>query len=218
YMQSKSIAFESLEGKLVSSSMAKYLNESTLKASKELASKFGEPKILKGYGEVFTTRCAIAPTTSSSFILGQVSPSIEPLQSNYFVKDLAKGKYTYRNPYLDKLLTDKNKNTPDTWKSILKKGGSVQHLTFLSDHEKNVFKTFGEISQLEIIQNAAAMQTHIDQGISLNLMIHPDASLKDVNALFYKAWELGLKGLYYQRGVNLAQEVGRNLMECSSCE
>src|SRR5690606_33675707 len=109
YMQSKSIAFESLEGKLVSSSMAKYLNESTLKASKELASKFGEPKILKGYGEVFTTRCAIAPTTSSSFILGQVSPSIEPLQSNYFVKDLAKGKYTYRNPYLDKLLTDKNK-------------------------------------------------------------------------------------------------------------
>lgn len=218
YFQSKSIPFESLEAKMLSSKMTKHLNTKSLIASKELAKKFGEPKILKGYGEMFTTRTAIAPTTSSSFILGQVSPSIEPLQSNYFVKDLAKGKYTYKNPYLKKLLKSKNEDTTQTWRSIMKKGGSVQHLDFLSEHEKNVFKTFGEISQLEIIQNASAMQKHIDQGISLNLMIHPDTSLKEVNQLFYTAWESGLKTLYYQRSANLAQEVSRNLMNCSSCE
>lgn len=218
YFQSKSIPFESLEAKMLSSKMAQHINEKSLVASKELANKFGEPKILKGYGEMFTTRTAIAPTTSSSFILGQVSPSIEPLQSNYFVKDLAKGKYTYKNPYLKQLLEDKNKNTTQVWKSIMQKGGSVQHLDFLSNDEKSVFKTFGEISQLEIIQNASAMQKHIDQGISLNLMIHPDTSLKEVNQLFYTAWELGIKTLYYQRSANLAQEVSRELMNCSSCE
>lgn len=218
YLQSKMIPFESLQAKMISSKAAKHINEKTLEASKELANRFGEPKLLKGYGEMFTTRCAIAPTTSSSFILGQVSPSIEPLQSNYFIKDLAKGKYTYKNPFLEELLESKGKNTPDTWKSIMKKGGSVQHLSFLDDKEKDVFKTFGEISQLEIIQNAAAMQTHIDQGISLNLMIHPGTNVGELNKLFYTAWELGLKTLYYQRSVNLAQEVSRELLECSSCE
>ncbi len=218
YFQSKMIAFESLEAKMISSKAAKHINDHSLIASKELAKKFGEPKILEGYGEMFTTRCAIAPTTSSSFILGQVSPSIEPLQSNYFIKDLAKGKYSYKNPYLLKLLQEKSKDTLEVWRSIMKHGGSVQHLKFLSEDEKNVFKTFGEISQLEIIQNAAAMQSFIDQGISLNLMIHPDTSLGEVNKLFYTAWELGLKGLYYQRSANLAQEVSRNLMNCSSCE
>jgi ribonucleoside-diphosphate reductase alpha chain len=217
YLQSKMIAFESLEAKMISSKAAKHLNEHTLIVSKELAKRFGEPKLLKGYGEMFTTRCAIAPTTSSSFILEQVSPSIELLQSNYFIKDLAKGKYTYRNPYLKKLLEEKGKDTIEIWRSILKKGGSVQHLNFLSEHEKKVFKTFGEVSQLEIIQNAAAMQSHIDQGISLNLMVHPDTSLGEVNRLFYTAWELGLKTLYYQRSANLAQEVSRDLMECESC-
>ena len=217
YLQKKNIAFESLEAKMISSQSCKQLNEKSLVASKELAQKFEEPLMLKGYGEMFTTRTAIAPTTSSSFILGQVSPSIEPLQSNYFVKDLAKGKYTYRNPALEQLLEEKEQNTPSTWKSILIKGGSVQHLSFLSEHEKNVFKTFGEISQLEIIQNAAAMQKHIDQGISLNTMVHPDTPLKEINKLFYTAWELGIKTLYYQRSANMAQEVSRNLMECSSC-
>lgn len=218
YLQKNMIPFESLQAKMISSKIAKHLNEKTLIASKELAKKIGEPEILKGYGEMFTTRTAIAPTTSSSFILEQVSPSIEPLHSNYFIKDLAKGKYSYKNPYLKNLLKEKNKDTDEIWKSILKKGGSVQHLECLSKEEKQVFKTFGEISQLEIIQNAAAMQKYIDQGISLNLMVHPETSLKEVNSLFYRAWELGLKSLYYQRSANLAQEVSRELMECSSCE
>lgn len=218
FLQSKLIPFEGLEAKMLNNSIFKTINQKTLNASKELATMFGEPKMLEGYGERFTTRVAIAPTTSSSFILGQVSPSIEPLHSNYFIKDLAKGKFVYVNPYLKQLLKDKDQDTPEVWRSILSKGGSVQHLEFLDERERSVFKTFGEISQLEIVQQAAQRQVFIDQGQSLNLMIHPDASLKDVNALFFEAWNLGIKTLYYQRSVNIAQEVSRDLMNCSSCE
>ena len=194
------------------------INDKSLIASMQLAIMFGEPKMLEGYGQRFTTRLAIAPTTSSSFILGQVSPSIEPLHSNYFIKDLAKGKFVYINPYLKQLLQDKNEDTPEVWRNILSKGGSVQHLDFLDEREKGVFKTFGEISQLEIVQQAAQRQKFIDQGQSLNLMVHPDTSLKEVNALFFEAWNLGIKTLYYQRSVNMAQQVSRDLMNCSSCE
>jgi ribonucleoside-diphosphate reductase alpha chain len=218
FLQSKLIPFEGLEAKMLNAEIFRTINDKSLIASMQLATMFGEPEMLKGYGQRFTTRLAIAPTTSSSFILGQVSPSIEPLQSNYFIKDLAKGKFVYRNPYLKKLLKDKEQDTPEVWNSILLKGGSVQHLDILDEKEKLVFKTFGEISQLEIVQQAAQRQKFIDQGQSLNLMIHPDTSLKEVNALFFESWKLGIKTLYYQRSVNMAQEVSRNLMECSSCE
>lgn len=218
YLQSKMIPFESLETMFINIDIFKTIDEKTLKASKELAILFGEPEILKGYGERFTTRTAPAPTTSSSFILGQVSPSIEALLDNYFIKDLAKGKYVWKNPYLVKLLQDKGKDTVEVWNSILKFGGSVQHLPFLDSEEKDVFKTAGEISQLEVIRQAAQRQKYIDQSQSLNLMVHPDATLKDVNSLFYEAWELGIKTLYYQRSVNLAQKVSRDLMQCATCE
>lgn len=217
-LQSKLIPFEGLEAKMLNAEIFRTINDKSLIASMQLATMFGEPKMLEGYGQRFTTRLAIAPTTSSSFILGQVSPGIEPLESNYFIKDLAKGKFVYKNPYLKQLLKDKNQDTPEVWNSILIKGGSVQHLDFLDEREKGVFKTFGEISQLEIVQQAAQRQKFIDQGQSLNLMIHPDVPLKEVNALFYEAWKLGIKTLYYQRSVNMAQQVGRELMSCSSCE
>jgi ribonucleoside-diphosphate reductase alpha chain len=218
YLQSKMIPFESLEANLKNNQIFKFIHDRSLQASKELASKFGEPLMLKGYGERFTTRLAIAPTTSSSFILGQISPSIEPLAGNYFVKDLAKGKFTYKNPYLKEILKQKGKNTDEIWQSIANKGGSVQHLDFLSELEKNVFKTFSEISQLNVIQQAAARQKYIDQGQSLNTMIHPDTSVKEINKLIIEAWKLGIKTLYYQRSANLAQVVSRNLMECIMCE
>jgi len=218
FLQSKMIPFEGLDAKLWNAEIFRTINDKSLIASMQLATLYGEPEMLKGYGQRFTTRLAVAPTTSSSFILGQVSPSIEPLQSNYFIKDLAKGKFVYRNPYLKKLLKDKDQDTPENWNSILLKGGSVQHLEILDSREKAVFKTFGEISQLEIVQQAAQRQKFIDQGQSLNLMIHPDTSLKDVNALFFESWKLGIKTLYYQRSVNMAQQVSRDLMECTSCE
>ena len=218
FLQSKMIPFESFEAKMLNVQIHKLLRDKTQAASRKMAIEYGEPELLRGYGLRNVTTLAIAPTTSSSFILGQVSPSIEPLNSNYFVKDLSKGKFTYKNPYLEAVLETHSKNDKSTWQTILLKGGSVQHLEFLSDNEKEVFKTFGEISQKEIVIQAAARQKYIDQSQSINLMIHPKTSPKEVNQLMIFAWEQGVKSLYYQRGTNPAQELGRNLLQCVSCE
>jgi ribonucleoside-diphosphate reductase alpha chain len=216
-LQQKMIGFESMSAKMLNNQIWKLIREKADKASEDLAKEYGEAPLLKGYNRRNTTTLAVAPTTSSSFILGQVSPSIEPLNSNYFVKDLAKGKFTYKNPYLKALLKEKGKHDDETWKSILIKGGSVQHLSFLTQDEKDVFKTFGEISQKEIIIQAAARQKYIDQGQSLNLMIPPNTKPKDVNELMIFAWESGIKSLYYQRSANPSQELARNILECQSC-
>jgi ribonucleoside-diphosphate reductase alpha chain len=218
YLQSKMIPFESFDAHMLAVKVSKFIDDRSLAASKELAEEYGEPEGLLGYGIRNLTRCAIAPTTSSSFILGQVSPSIEPLASNYFTKDLAKGKFTFKNPYLTKILEEKNMNTQEVWESILIRGGSVQHLDFLNDHEKNVFKTFSEISPTSIVQQAAARQKYIDQSQSLNILIHPDASPKDVNSLIIEGWRLGVKTFYYQRSTNPAQELVRNIITCEACE
>jgi ribonucleoside-diphosphate reductase alpha chain len=218
YLQSKMVPFESFAAKGLNVAIAKTIKDKANEASKYLAVKFGEPEMLVGYGRRNVTLMAIAPTTTSSFVLGQVSPSIEPLRSNYFTKDLAKGKFTYRNPYLREVLEKYGRDDRETWRSILETDGSVQHLDWLSQLERDVFKTFSEISPLEVIQQAAARQKHIDQSQSLNLLIAPDTPLKDVNALMFEAWELGVKSLYYQRGTNPAQEAAKNIMECSACE
>lgn len=218
YLQSNRIPFESLEAKMKNGLIFKTIRERCDKASEELAKIFGEPEILKGYGRRNTHTIAIAPTTSSSFILGQVSPSIEPLNSNYFVKNLAKGNFTYKNPYLKKVLEKYGKDDINTWKSILTKGGSVQHLDFLSDQEKGCFKTFGEISQKEVVLQAASRQKYIDQGQSLNIMVPLQASPKEASDLLIEGWKLGIKSFYYQRGANPAQELSRSIMSCSSCE
>ena len=218
YLQSCDIAFESFEAKMKNAEIFKTIEDKTLVATKNLAEWFGEPELMKGSGKRNVTRMAIAPTTSSSFIVAQSTPSTEPLAGNYFTKDLAKGKFTYKNPYLRKVLEKHNKSDRDTWKSILVHGGSVQHLDFLSEHEKNVFKTFQEISQMEIVVQAAQRQKFIDQGQSLNLKIPSDAPAKEVSDLYIKGWELGIKTFYYQRGTNPAQELARSLTTCVSCE
>jgi ribonucleoside-diphosphate reductase alpha chain len=222
-LQSKMIAFESMDAKLLNSQIWFFIRNKADIATAKLASIFGSAPIYYKdnkleYLRRNVTTLAVAPTTSSSFILGQVSPSIEPLNSNYFVKDLAKGKFTYKNPFLKKLLREKGKDDDDTWKSILVKGGSVQHLEFLTQEEKDVFKTFGEISQKEIVIQAAQRQKYIDQGQSLNLMIPPNTKPKEVNELMIFAWEQGIKSLYYQRSANPAQELARSILTCKSCE
>lgn len=217
-LQSKMIGFESMEAKLLNSSIWKTIKSKADKASMELAQKFGEPELLKGYGRRNVTTLAVAPTTSSSFILGQVSPSIEPLNSNYFVKKLAKGSFTYKNPYLKKLLKDKNQDKDEVWKDILIRGGSVQHLNFLTKEEKDVFKTFGEISQKEIVIQNIQRQQYIDQAVSLNLMIPPNCQAKEVSELLIYGWQNGVKTFYYQRSSNPAQELARSILTCSSCE
>jgi ribonucleoside-diphosphate reductase alpha chain len=217
-LQSKMVPFESMQAKYLNAEIFKLLNEKTLKASKELAEIFGEPELMVGTGERMATRMAIAPTKSSSFILGQVSEGIEPLDSNYFVKKLAKGSFTYKNPYLKKLLVEKGQDTDEVWKSILETGGSVQHLKFLSKDEKDIFKTFAEISQMEVVVQAAQRQKHLDQGQSLNLIIHPKTDPKAVSKLLIYGWENGVKGFYYQKGISGSQLLSRSIMECKSCE
>jgi ribonucleoside-diphosphate reductase alpha chain len=217
-LQFKMIPFESMEAKYLNNEIWKTIRERSDKATEAMAKEYGEPELLKDYGRRNVTTLAVAPTTSSSFILGQVSPSIEPLNSNYFVKNLAKGKFTYKNPYLKEILKKYNKNNEEVWKTILIKGGSVQHLDFLTEQEKNVFKTFGEISQKEIVVQAAQRQKYIDQAQSLNITIPPSASPKEVNSLLIEGWELGLKTFYYQRSANPAQELARSILTCSSCE
>lgn len=218
YLQSKMIAFESFEAHMLAIKISKFIDDRSLIATKELAEEYGEPEGLLGYGVRNLTRCAIAPTTSSSFILGQVSPSIEPLASNYFTKDLAKGKFTYKNPYLVQVLEAHGQNTDDVWLTILQRGGSVQHLEFLTGPEKDVFKTFSEIAPISIVQQAAARQKYVDQAQSLNLLISPDVPAKDVNALIIEGWRLGVKTFYYQRGTNPAQQLVRDIMTCTVCE
>ena len=218
YLQSKMIPWESMEAKRLNVSLAKYIKEAAYAASAKLAEEYGEPDVCKGYGRRNSVLLAIAPTKSSAFILGQVSEGIEPERTNIFIKDLQKGKYTIKNKYLEKLLEEKGQNTHAVWDSILKNAGSVQHLEFLSENEKDVFKTFAEISPKEVVIQAAQRQAYIDQGQSLNLMIHPSVPIKDVNSLIIEAWKLGIKSLYYQISVNAAQSFSRSILECKNCE
>lgn len=216
-LQSKMIPFESAEASALNVRIAKLIDKRSLKASKELAEMFGEPELLKGYGRRNTTRLATAPTTSSAFILGQVSQSIEPQFSNVYVKDVAKAKVTIRNPYLKKVLESYGKDNKETWNSIRSNDGSVQHLDFLSEHEKEVFKTFAEIDQYVVLEQAAMRQKFIDQGQSLNIMVNPKMSAKEINDLYIFAWKNEIKTLYYQHSTNAAQQFSKDKL-CSSCE
>lgn len=218
YLQSHMIPFDGFEAMMKNAEIFKHIREESYQGSKELAELLGEPELLKGYGRRNTTLMAVAPTKSSSFILGQVSQGVEPIKANLFIKDTAKVKTVFKNPFLEKLLVEREKDTPEVWESINKAGGSVAHLDFLTPREKDVFKTFEEINQMSIIQQAAQRQQFIDQGQSINLSIHPDTPLKDINALYLQAMELGVKGIYYQFSKSAAQSFNRELLQCSSCE
>jgi ribonucleoside-diphosphate reductase alpha chain len=218
YLQRNMIPFEGLQAKMLTTSIFKDISEKADKASKELARIYGEPELLKGYGMRNTTLMAIAPTTSSSAILGQTSPGIEPFSSNYYKAGLSKGNFMRKNKYLRNLLIEKGLDNEDIWRSIMLNHGSVMHLDELTDEEKDVFKTFKEISQLEIIQQAAIRQKYIDQAQSLNLNIPSSLPVKSVNQLMIEAWKLGVKTLYYQRSQSVSKELVNNLVNCSSCE
>lgn len=213
FLQENNIAFESPEAIQLNDEIFKTIKEKAYQASESMAKEYGEPEVLKGYGRRNTTLLAVAPTTSSAFILGQVSQGIEPLMSNAFVKDVDKMKVTIKNPTLEKLLVEKGMNTTETWASIRDNDGSVQHLDFLTDHEKDVFKTFSEIDQKVVIEQAADRQRYIDQAQSLNLMIDPTISAKELNSLYLYAWEKGIKTLYYQHSINAAQQFGRKKLQ-----
>ena len=216
-LQSRMLSFNSQEAFNLNTEVFKFIQDRSYKASATLANMFGEPDVLKGYGRRNATLNAIAPTTSSAFILGQVSQGIEPIWSNVYVKDIAKIKTTIKNLFLVQLLEKKKKNTKNVWRSIRDKDGSVQHLSFLTKKEKDVFKTYSEIDQMDIIYQSANRQNYIDQGQSVNIMVHPDMSAKEINKIYITAWKLGLKSLYYQHSMNAAQKF-KQKKECTSCE
>ncbi|MBV6654562.1 MAG: hypothetical protein KI786_12430, partial [Mameliella sp.] len=217
YLQKNNIPFESMEAKQFNSSAHAYIRKEAEQGSRALADAYGEPELLKGYGRRNTTLMAIAPTTSSSSILGQTSPGIEPYSSNYYKVGLSKGNFMRKNKFLKALLQEKDMDREEIWQSILLKNGSVQHLDGLTEHEKAVFKTFREINPREIIIQASARQKFIDQSQSLNLNIPPQVPVKEVNALMIEAWKLGVKSLYYQRSSSVAQEMANKFKECVSC-
>lgn len=215
YLQSKMISFESKEAAKLNVEIFKSIEKQAKEGS--MYSENGETPYQRN-----ATLMAVAPTKSSSFILGGVSQGIEPEFSNFYIKDLAKVKTTRKNPFLEKLLKDKGLDTKEVWDSIKNSDGSVQHLDGLDVLEKEVFKTFIEINPETIIDQAAIRQTYIDQAQSLNLMVDPSLPTKDINALYIRAWKTGVKTLYYQYNLNASQSLKRekymNSQGCAACE
>lgn len=213
YLQRNLIPFESLTAKQKNHEIFKLISDRCGAESRRLCEELGLESIRPGYANV--TQMAIAPTKSSSFILGQVSMGIEPIRSNYFIKDLAKIKEVYKNPFLKEELAKYNLDTEEVWASILAKDGSVDHLDFPT---KEVFKSFIEISPKEVVLQAAQRQKFIDQSQSLNLSIHPSVSIKEINRLYISAWKEGVKTLYYQFSQSAAQSFSREINDCVTCE
>lgn len=222
YLQKKKIVFGELESYNANYRIYSKLKQESDRASKWMAIHFGEPLMLEGYGERNTTRLAQAPTKSTSYIMGgldlNLSEGIELHKSNYSSKKLAKIQSEVKNKELVDLLITKEKNTREIWDSILIYNGSVQHLDFLSEREKLIFRTFSEVSQIDVIKLGAQRQQYIDQGQSLNIMIHPDTPASEINKLHMLAFDEGIKGLYYQYSINAAQEFNKELLTCSACE
>ena len=226
YLQSKMIPFESLQAKGLNYQIFKNIHDKAYAASEKMALEYGKPELLSEdkYKRRHTCLLCLAPNTSSAFIK-QInhkipcpqSQSFEPYVSNYFIKDVAKTRVTIKNPFLLDLLEQKGFNTDEIWDSILKRGGSVQHLDCLTADEKLVFKTFSEISQYEVLLQASQRQQFIDQSQSLNLMIPSGTNPEDVIYLIIKAHQLGIKTLHYQLNVNAAQEFTNSITECVSC-
>lgn len=219
YLQSKGIPLESTEAFSLNNLVFKTIREKAEEASRWLRERHPDDELAGLMDRRNATLLAVAPTKSSSFILGQVSPSIEPYTSNYFLKDLQKARVPFKNPFLEMLLRQKGRDEEKVWRNILERDGSVQHLDFLSDEEKSVFKTFAEVSPTALVNLAIARQAYLDQGQSLNLAISPEVPVKKVNELYLHAWRGGLKALYYQFSTSVAQACSREQMpSCRACE
>ncbi len=219
-LQEKEIAFDSFQAMQLNAEVFRKINSDTIKASEVLAKELGEPDLMKGFGRRNSHLVAVAPTASNSIISGNVSPGIEPIAANAYVKKTAKGVFIQYNPTLKKLLASKGKDDEDTWKSIVKNEGSVQHLSILSKEEKEVFLTAREINQYAIVKQAAQRQKWIDQGQSVNLFFASNSDPKYINGVHIAAWKEGLKSLYYFRSSSplKADMASRDESECKACE
>jgi ribonucleoside-diphosphate reductase alpha chain len=201
FLQQKSIGFESAMAKALNLKMFKHIHAKACEASMLLAQERGPCPDAADMGamERFSCKMAIAPTASISIICGGTSACIEPIPANIYTHKTLSGSFIVKNPYLEKLLDKKSKNSNNVWNSILERGGSVQHLDFLSVEEKAVYKTSFEIDQRWLLEFAADRTPYIDQAQSLNLFIPADVDKWDLMMLHYQAWERGIKSLYYLR-------------------
>ena len=201
YLQQKGIAFESAMAKAINLKMFKHVAAKADEASLMLAQERGPCPDAADMGVMqrFSCKMAIAPTASISIICGGTSACIEPIPANIYTHKTLSGSFVVKNPYLQKLLAEKSKDSTNVWNSILEHGGSIQHLDFLSPDEKAIYKTSFEIDQRWLLELAADRTPYIDQAQSLNLFIPADVEKWDLLMLHYRAWELGIKSLYYLR-------------------
>jgi ribonucleotide reductase alpha subunit len=200
YLQSKLIPIESVAAKSFNNQCFKLIRQHADTANLRLGAERGESPDMVGTGKRCSTLIAIAPNASSSLIMGNISPSIEPLRANAFRQDTMSGAYFHRNHQLAALLKTKQlKDIEEVWSSIIAHDGSVQHLDFLDEREKETFKTAIEIDQRWLVEHAADRQKYIDQAQSLNLFFRPDVNVKYLHAVHFQAWKSKLKTLYYCR-------------------
>jgi ribonucleoside-diphosphate reductase alpha chain len=215
YLQKNMLVFESAMAKSANMRMFKNIREKLNEANKQLGKERGEAPDAAGTGLRFSHLMAVAPNASSSIIMGNTSPSIEPYRANGFRQDTLSGAYFYKNKYLNNLLKTKVKeeDLADIWSSIIANDGSVQHLDILEEYERDVFKTSMEIDQRWIIEHAADRQQFIDQGQSVNLFFRPNVNIKYLHAVHFMAWKHELKTLYYCRSekIGKADKVARKI-------
>jgi len=205
FLQARGLPFEGAMAKSWNMRIFKHIQAQVNEASMQLAVERGPCPDAADMGvmERFSCKTAIAPTASISIICGGTSACIEPIPANIYTHKTLSGSFSIKNPYLEKLLVEKSKNSDAVWNSILEQGGSVQHLDFLSQEEKDVFKTSFEIDQRWLLELAADRTPYIDQAQSLNLFIPADVEKWDLLMLHFRAWELGIKSLYYLRSKSI---------------
>jgi ribonucleoside-diphosphate reductase alpha chain len=210
YLQRNSIIWESAIATSANRKIFKHIREKLDEANYELGAERGEALDCIGTGRRFSHVMAVAPNASSSILMGNTSPSVEPYRANAYRQDTLSGSHLNKNKWLDRLITDISNEKPadwynDVWSSIIANDGSVQHLDWMSEHDKEVFKTGMEIDQRWIVDHAAHRQEFIDQAQSINLFFRPDVNIKYLHAVHYQAWKQGLKTLYYCRSEKLAK-------------
>ena len=208
YLQLNGIAFEGVMAKVANNRMFKHIRGKLDEANLQLGAERGSPEDCAGTGRRFAHVMAVAPNASSSILMGNTSPSIEPYRANAYRQDTLSGSYLNKNKFIYSILRDKGlteEQMQDTWSSIIANDGSCQHLTILDDTQKVVYKTGMEIDQRWVIEHAADRQAYIDQAQSLNLFFRPDVHIKYLHACHYLAWKKGLKTLYYCRSEKLAK-------------
>jgi len=210
YLQKNNIAFEGVMAKIANNKIFSSIRKGLDEANKTLGTERGEAPDAHGTGLRFSHLMAIAPNASSSIIMGNTSPSIEPYRANAYRQDTLSGSFLNKNRWLDELIIEISNEKPEdwyneVWSSIIANDGSVQHLDWMSENDKAVFKTSMEIDQRWVIELAADRQKYIDQAQSLNLFFRPDANIKYVHAIHYMAWKKGLKTLYYSRSEKIGK-------------